>query len=283
MLQVVLGLSGDRIASAFLTSPLSMTKRLTRAKAKIREAGIAFQVLSPAHLQGRLESVLAAIYAAYGLGWEATFGSGGKHAGLAQEAIWLGRLVVGLLPIEPEPKGLLALMLFSEARRGARRNRAGAFVPVGVQDLRLWSLEMIDEAEVLLKEASRAGRMGRYQLEAAIQAVHAQRRHRGHTDWHSILVLYDGLLCLSQSMGARVGRAAALCESGQPEAALTELDQIEAAMVTAYQPFWATRAHVLQALNRLEEANSAFARAAGLSEDAAVRSYLLSRSRGLDS
>jgi len=280
MLQTVFGLSGDRIASAFLTSPSSMTKRLTRAKAKIREAGVAFQVPSPDQLQDRLESVLAAIYAAYGLGWDAAFGSGGKDVGLAEEAIWLGRLVVGLVSNEPEPKGLLALMLFSEARRGARRSPTGAFVPVGLQDVSLWSSEMIDEAEALLQEASRAGRMGRYQLEAAIQAVHSVRRHRGHTDWHSILVLYEGLTCLSRSLGARVGRAAALYESGRPEEALTELDEIEAAMVTVYQPFWATRAHILEALNRPEEANSAFARAAGLSEDTAVRSYLLSLSHG---
>jgi RNA polymerase sigma-70 factor (ECF subfamily) len=169
MLQTVLGLSADRIASAFLTSPAAMTKRLTRAKAKIGEAGVPFAIPDRAELAPRLEAVLAAIYAAYGLGWDDAFASG-RRADLADEAIWLGRLVAQLLPGEPESKGLLALMLFCEARREARRDAGGGFVALGSQNAALWSSNLIEEAEDMLRRAAHAGRMGRYQLEAAIQA-----------------------------------------------------------------------------------------------------------------
>lgn len=281
MLQTVLGLSAERIASAFLTSPAAMTKRLTRAKAKIQEAGIAFAIPCESDLGPRLDAVLAAIYAAYGLGWDDAFGTDGKRAGLAEEALWLGRLMEDLLPAEPETEGLLALMLFCEARRDARRDHEGAYVTIAAQDTALWSAELIEAAEEILRSAGARGRPGRYQLEAAIQAVHAARRTTGTVDWSAILMLYEGLVSVAPTIGAHVGRAAALSEAGCLEAALQALDALEAAMVETYQPFWATRAHAMERLGRPAEAESDFARAAELSEDAAVRAYLLERRRRL--
>ena len=282
MLQAVLGLSADRIASAFLTSPAAMTKRLTRAKAKIQAAGVTFSVPDPAELAPRLEAVLAAIYAAYGLGWDDAFG-GGRRADLVEEAIWLGRLVAQLLPDEPEAEGLLALMLFSEARREARRDAAGAYVPLLLQDASSWSSTLIEEAQDVLRRAASARRIGRYQLEAAIQSVHVERRHSGVVDWTAILLLYEGLTALNPTLGVLVGRAAALCEAGHPDAALAALNEIEPSRVEAYQPFWATRAHVLGRLGQVVEATAAYGRAAGLCEDPAVRAYLLDRRLSLAS
>lgn len=279
MLQTVLGLSAERIASAFLTSPAAMTKRLTRAKAKIQEAGIAFMVPETEDLAPRLDAVLSAVYAAYGLGWDRAFDIDHKPAELAEEAIWLGRLATQLLPNEPEAQGLLALMLFCEARRDARRNADGGYVAIAAQDVRRWSIDLIHEAEDVLRSASANRRMGRYQLEAAIQAVHTGRRTTGATDWSAILLLYEGLTALTPTIGARVGRAAALCEAGRAQAALEDLDALMSDGVTTYQPFWATRAHVLRQLGRSADAAVDYGCAAGLTEDAAVRAYLLDQRR----
>lgn len=281
MLQTVLGLTADRIASAFLVSPPAMTKRLTRAKAKIRDAGIAFTLPDRDVLKSRLEAVLAAIYAAYGLGWDDAFASDHKRVGLAEEAIFLGRLVVELLPGEPEAEGLLALMLFCEARRGARRAADGTYVPIGEQDTASWSQALIDEAEEVLRRAATKGRMARYQLEAAIQAVHVQRRVTAAVDWDAIALLYEGLAALAPTLGATVGLAAARCEAGNPQEALTILDAVARQRIEMYQPFWATRAHTLQKLGRMADAADDFALAAGLSEDFAVRTYLLDRRKRL--
>ena len=162
MLQTVLGLDAARIASAFLVTPATMSQRLVRVKAKIRDAGIRFEIPEPRDLPSRLDAVLQAVYAAYGSGWEDVAGADPRRRGLAEEAIWLGRLVVRLLPDEPEAHGLLALMLHCEARRGARRDAAGGYVPLTRQDVTLWSRSMIGEAEELLATASRARWMRRY-------------------------------------------------------------------------------------------------------------------------
>src|SRR5438270_416967 len=179
MLQTVLGLDAARIASAFLVAPAAMSQRLVRAKAKIRDAGIPFEMPVPGELAARLDAVLEAIYAAYGSGWEDVAGADPRRHGLAEEAIWLGRLVARLRPDEPEAQGLLALMLHCEARRAARRDAAGAYVPLGLQDLRRRSRPMIEEAEEVLAGAARLKAAGRFQLEAAIQSVHAQRVRTG--------------------------------------------------------------------------------------------------------
>src|SRR5437899_1558083 len=172
MLQTVLGLDAARIASAFLVTPATMSQRLVRVKAKIRDAGIRFEIPEPRDLPSRLDAVLQAVYAAYGSGWEDVAGADPRRRGLAEEAIWLGRLVVRLLPDEPEAHGLLALMLHCEARRGARRDAAGGYVPLTRQDVTLWSRVMIEEAEATLADASRARKPGPVQLEAAIQSAH---------------------------------------------------------------------------------------------------------------
>lgn len=274
MLQAVLGLDAARIASAFLVAPAAMSQRLVRAKAKIRDAGIAFEVPTADALPGRLDSVLDAIYAAYGSGWDDVAGADPRRQGLAEEAIWLGRLVVGLLPDEPEAAGLLALMLHCEARRAARRDAAGAYVPLTRQDVSRWSRPMIAEAERTLLGASRLHRPGRMQLEAAIQSVHAQRAVTGRTDWEAIALLYAGLLGIAPTIGARVASAAALAAARGAAAGLAALETIRRETVTSYQPYWALRAHLLAGLGRQDDARAAYATAIGLSEDPSVRAFL---------
>ena len=274
MLQTVLGLDAARIASAFLVTPATMSQRLVRVKAKIRDAGIRFEIPEPRDLPSRLDAVLQAVYAAYGSGWEDVAGADPRRRGLAEEAIWLGRLVVRLLPDEPEAHGLLALMLHCEARRGARRDAAGGYVPLTRQDVTLWSRSMIGEAEELLATASRARKLGRFQLEAAIQSAHAQRAESGRTDWEAIALLYEGLLGLASTIGARVGHAAALAEARGSAAGLAVLETISSEAVSAYQPYWALSGHLLKSLGRGEQAKQAYARAIGLSEDPAVREFL---------
>ena len=225
----------------------------------------------------RLESVLDAIYAAYGSGWEDIAGADARQRGLTEEAIWLARLVVGLLPEQPEARGLLALMLYCESRKAARRTPEGAFVPLAEQDIALWSRPMIDEAERALAEAARLDRMGRFQLEAAIQSAHAQRALIGATPWHGIAMLYEGLVRLSPTTGALVGRAAAVAQAQDPATGLTLLDGIPTEATMNYQPYWALRGHLSQRLGQSSEAIAAYRRAAGLTEDSAVRAFLLAQ------
>jgi len=277
MLQTVLGLDAARVASAFCVAPATMGQRLARAKAKIRLAGISFEVPGPGELPTRLEAVLDAIYAAYGLGWDDVAGADPRRRDLGTEAIWLARVVTHLLPAEPEGRGLLALMLHCEARRLARRGPDGAFVPLSEQDVALWSRSMIDEAERELAAAATHGAVGRFQLEAAIQSVHAQRATTGRTDWEVLALLYEGLTRHSNALGARVGRAAALGNARGPAAGLAALDTVAAPSVAAYQPYWAVRAHLLGELGKTEAADEAYARAIGLSEDPDVRAFLLRR------
>jgi RNA polymerase sigma-70 factor (ECF subfamily) len=276
MLQTVLGLEAGRIASAFLVAPATMSQRLVRAKARIGEAGIAFAIPERDELASRLDAVLSAIYAAYGSGWDAIGGADPHGENLAEEAIWLGRVVCGLLPNEPEAAGLLALMLHCEARRAARR-RDGVYIPLGWQDTAAWSPELIVEAERLLAAASREHRPARFQLEAAIQSVHARRAATGTTDWEAIALLYEGLVAIAPSIGAQVGRAAALAEARGAQQGLAALDAISANAVQTYQPYWATRAHLLRRLGRDAEAQPAYERAIGLSSDAAVRDFLVAQ------
>ena len=191
ILQTILGFDAATIASAFLMSPATMGQRLVRAKNKIRQAGIPFRVPVRADLRDRLDSVLAAIYAAFAEGWSDPTGTEIRRRDLAEEGIWLGRLVASLLPDEPEALGLLALMLHAEARRGARRNALGEYVPLADQDPASWDAQLIDEAEGLLHRASTMGTLGRYQLEAALQSAHVVRRRTGAADWAAIERIYD--------------------------------------------------------------------------------------------
>ena len=274
MLQTVLGLDAARIAAAFVVPAATMGQRLVRVKTKIRDAGIRFEVPDARELPARLGPVLEAIYAAYGSGWEDVAGAETRREGLADEAIWLGRLVTRLLPDEPEAWGLLALMLHCEARRGARRDAGGGYVPLDGQDVQRWAWPMIEEAERTLVVAARAGVPGRFQLEAAIQSAHAQRGHTGRTDWDAIALLYEGLVRIAPTVGACVGWAAALAEARGAGSALTALDTMPSAVIASYQPYWALRAHLLARLGRADEAAGAYSRAIGLSEDEAVLAFL---------
>ena len=274
MLQTVLGLDAARIASAFLVQPAAMGQRLSRAKTKIRDARIAFEIPGADELPPRLEAVLEAIYAAYGSGWDDVSGSDPRRKGLSTEAIGLGRLLLQLLPGEAEAEGLLALMLHCEARRDARRTADGAYVPLSEQNVALWSPAYMAEAETLLHAASQRGRIGRFQLEAAIQSVHAQRAATGRTDWESIALFYEGLVRHAPTLGALVGRAAAVAEARGAEAGWSLLSAIPAEDVKSYQSYWALAAHLLKRLNRIDESRAAYTRAIGLCEDEAARKFL---------
>ena len=277
MLQTVLGLDAQAIARAFLISPKTMGQRLVRAKNKIRQAQIAFEIPAADQIPQRLEAVLDAIYAAYGSSWEDAAGTDRKAVGLAEEAIWLARVLRDQVPEDPEVHGLLALMLHCEARRPARRNADGKFVPLSEQNPRDWLAALMHEAEQELMAAARHARLGRFQLEAAIQSVHAERAHSGRTDWRAIARFYDQLVQVAPSLGAAVGRAAAHAEAQSAEAGLALLDAIDTESIASYQPYWAVRAHLLRELHRSREAAEAFDRAIGLSEDDAVRTFLLER------
>lgn len=276
ILQTLLGIDARRMASAFVTTPDAMTQRLVRAKAKIRDAGVSFDAPDGEAAQ-RIGAVLDAIYAAFTLGWDGAFTPDEKLRGLTDEAIWLGRIVCDLAPQEPEAQGLLALMLFAQARAHARRDAiTGAFVPISKQDTRTWAQDMVADAEDRLRSASIHNQPGRFQYEAAIQAVHCDRMRTGVTRWSEIEILYEGLVRLSPTLGARVALAAARAEAGRATTALEILEAL-GPRCTAYQPYWAVRAHVLALLGRRDEAGDAFTRAAGLTDDPAVRAFLLSR------
>jgi len=279
MLQTVLGLDAVRIAHAFLISPATMGQRLVRVKTKIRDSGIQFEVPQERELPQRLDAVLEAIYAAFGIGWDDMAGVDQRGRDLAEEAIWLGRVLLQLMPGEAEVRGLLALMLHCEARRQARRGPDGRYIPLSEQDSQQWSLPLIEEAERHLAEAASRGRSraGRFQLEAAIQSVHAERARSGRTEWGAIALFYEQLVRISPTLGTRTGYAAAAGEANGPEAGLAVLDGIDLDNVSAYQPYWAVRAHLLQRLGKTSEAAHAFDQAIGLAEDPAVRQFLLQR------
>jgi predicted RNA polymerase sigma factor len=277
MLQTVLGLDAARIAQAFLVPPATMGQRLVRAKRKIRAAAISFEVPPEHELPRRLGAVLEAIYAAYGLGREEVAGVEPRGEGLAAEAIWLARVVRQRMPDEPEVRGLLALMLFCDARRAARRAPDGGYVPLSEQDPAAWSIDAIREAEEELAAAARFGRPGRFQIEAAIQSVHAERAQTGRTDWAAIALFYEHLVALAPTIGARVAQAAALAEARSPLEGLARLDAIDHTSTATYQPYWAVRAHLLRSLGRPAEAAEAYDRAIGLAVDPGTRRFLLAR------
>jgi len=281
ILQTILGLTAIDIAGAFLIPPATMGQRLVRAKSRIKDTGIPFRVPEREELPERLDAVLNAIYAAYSKGW-AEVGDDGTPP-LADEAIWLGRLIVSLLPEEPEAKGMLALMLYTEARRAARRDPSGAYVPLEEQDVSLWDDTQIELAEQLLREASAGGSSGRYQIEAAIQSAHVVRRVTGHTNWPAIVKLYEHLLVLTHSPVVALNRTVALAEIEGPDAALPVLEELAGdRRMASYQPYWAARGHLFAAAGRKDEAHEALTVAAGLSTDPAVRQYLQKRLEALN-
>ena len=283
MLQVVLGLDAAQIASAFLMSPSAMAQRLVRAKVKIRHAGIPFRIPERSELPERLEMVLDAIYAAFAEGWSDAAGADLARRELAGEAIYLARLLTELLPGEPEVCGLLALMLYAEARRPARRDAQGEFVPLAQQDIAQWDAGMIDEAEAALRHASGAGLIGRYQLEAAIQSAHVERRRTGSVPWSAILSLYDALVTLTGSPVASINRALAVAECEGPDGGLHALVEVSAdPRIASYQPYWAARAELLARTGAKDDARHAYEIAIGLERDPAVKQYLEQRQASLE-
>ena len=272
MLQTVLGLDAQRMASAFLVAPTTLGQRLVRAKQKIRDAGIGFRIPDQDELPDRLDAVLEAIYGGYTAG---RTGVEIRRSQVADESIRLAKLMTELLPDHPEVLGLQALILYTEARRDAGRDADGNFVPLTEHDTTAWSAELRSQADHAVAKASKAGYLGPFGLEANIQAIHMARAETGVTDWSTIRGIYDTLLRIAPTVGARVAAAAAALEADGPEAALARLDAMDDG-VRDYQPWWAVRAHALLRIGNAD-AKAAFERAAGMSEDPAIRDYLLAK------
>jgi RNA polymerase sigma-70 factor (ECF subfamily) len=226
--------------------------------------------------------VLEALYAAFAEGWSDPAGTETRRRNLAEEGIWLGRLVATLLPDEAEALGLLALMLYAQARRGARRDAQGEYVPLADQDPAAWDAASIEEAEALLSRASAMPGTGRYQLEAAVQSAHAVRRLTGRSDWAAIERIYDALLALTGSPVVAINRAIAVAETRGPAAGLAALDALaDDRRVAEYQPYWAARAELLARTGEAHAADAAYRRAIGLEADPAVRRFLERRRASL--
>jgi predicted RNA polymerase sigma factor len=273
VLQAVMGLDAKSIASAFLISPSAMGKRLVRAKEKIREAGIAFHIPESDELPARRDAMLDAIYACFAEGWNDLADIARRD--LTAEALFLARLIIELLPEDAETLGLLALMLHADARRLARRDAAGDFVPLAAQNPALWNVAMIEEAEALILRASALGPIGRYQIEAALQSAHVHRCRTGTNNWVAILQLYDALLAISNSPVVALNRALAVAEVEGANVALEVLNALASdARLKTYQPYWAARADLLTKTKSFEEAHEAYEIAIGLERDPALRSFL---------
>jgi RNA polymerase sigma-70 factor (ECF subfamily) len=278
MLQTILGLDAAAIASAFLVSPATMGQRLSRAKAKIRLAGVPFRIPEREDLPERLGVALEAIYAAFSHGWAEAFSDDPRGRNLAEEAIWLGRVVVSLAPQEPEAMGLMALMLHAHARREARRDTLGRYVPLSEQHAVAWDQAAIEEAERLLRKASAQGTPGRFQLEAAVQSVHAARRVTGRTDWEAIVALYDALFTLTGSPVVAVNRAVAVAHTRGPATGLKHLEEIgESGGLNGFEPYWVAKADLCSKTGDAEEARRAYTVAIGLQSDPAARAFLIER------
>lgn len=282
ILQTILGFDAAAVGSAFLVSPATMAQRLVRAKKKIKDAGIPLEVPERPNLAARLDAVLEAIYAAFAEGWSDPLGIEARRRDLAEEAIFLGRLVVSLLPDEAESLGLLALMLYAQARREARRDAGGEFVPLEEQDPRDWDEDLIAEAEALLTRANGLPGSGRYQLEAAVQSAHVVRRRTGSADWAAIEAIYGVLTEITGSPVVIINRAVAVARSRGAAAGIAELDTLaDDARMRDYQPYWAARADLLARAGAVDEADRAYEQAIGLETDAAVRRFLQRRRAAL--
>ena len=272
------GLATPEIARAFLVPETTMAQRLVRAKRKIKAANIPYIIPSPAQWAERLESVLSVIYFIFNEGYAATSGGELTRADLCQEAIRLGRILVRLVPEEPEVLGLLALMLLHDSRRCARTDGEGRFVTLEQQDRSLWNLEQINAGKSYLQKALELGSVGPYQIQAAISAVHAQAVNHETTDWNEIRFLYSKLYELQPSPVIKLNAAVALSFAHGANAGLAALGELEAhGDLEHYQPYHAARADLFRRAGRKEDSATAYRRAIGITENAAERRYLEQR------
>ena len=265
-LRLLGGLSSEDIARAFLVGDVAMAQRLARAKRKIKAARIPFRVPETHEMPDRLQAVLAVVYLIYSAGQSTR-----DDAALCAEAIRLARILAHLMADEPEVVGLLALLLFSESRRPSRRGPDGSLVVLGEQDRARWNHDLINEAQALVRRCVRFGRPGPYQLQAAINAVHADARTVEQTDWTRIADLYDALFAWLPTPVVALNRAIVIGEIQGPAAALALVDALE---LEHYYPYHATRADLLHRLGREREASAAYERAALMAPTEAERDFL---------
>jgi predicted RNA polymerase sigma factor len=293
MLQAVLGVQAQTIARAFAVPAPAMAQRLVRAKRKIKEAGIRFELPSASDMQERQATVLEAVYGAFAIAWDSWDSDSpdateigavssapaqdNPDADLAEEARFLSALLAHLLPRNAEALGLAALIALICSRRAARSNPQGQYIPLSEQNTRLWDPALMAQGTQWLLAASQLGSLGRFQLEAAIQSVHLARASSGRTDWQALALLYQGLVQQAPSLGAAVGRAVAVGHAQRPADGLAALDLINAQDAAGFQPLWAARAELLAMAGQSQAAAAALDRAVALTHNRAAKQWLQER------